>query len=95
MGEFSEPSSASKLAAALDLRTLPSRQHLYGIGPIEQLRGEVTIADRRLALARIASDGSVKVTQSFETGVPFSVWAEVSAVASSPDSSGRSLLRGS
>jgi hypothetical protein len=28
-----------KLAAALDLRTLASRRHLYGIGPIEQLRG--------------------------------------------------------
>ena len=66
-----------KLAAALDLRTLASRPHLYGIGPIEQLRGEVTIADSRPALARVASDGALKVTQSFETGVPFFVWAEV------------------
>lgn len=66
-----------KLAAALDLKTLASRKHLYGIGPIEQLRGEVTIADSRPALARVASDGTVKVTQSFESGVPFFVWAEV------------------
>ena len=66
-----------KLAAALDLRTLASRQHLYGIGPIEQLRGEVTIADSRPALARVASDDTVKVTQSFEAGVPFFAWAEV------------------
>jgi acetolactate decarboxylase len=66
-----------RLAAALDLRILEGRQHLYGIGPIEQLRGEVTIADGRPALARVASDGTVKVTQSFETGVPFFVWAEV------------------
>jgi len=66
-----------KLAAALDLKTLANRQHLYGIGPIEQLRGEVTIVDSRPALARIASDGTAKVTQSFETGVPFFVWAEV------------------
>jgi alpha-acetolactate decarboxylase len=66
-----------KLAAALDLKTLAGRRHLYGIGPIEQLRGEVTIADSRPALARVASDGAVKVTQSFETGVPFFVWAEV------------------
>jgi hypothetical protein len=55
-----------KLAAALDLRTLASRPHLYGIGPMEQLRGEVTIADSRPALARVASDGAVKVTPSFE-----------------------------
>src|ERR1700756_4882798 len=48
-----------KLAAALDLRTLAERRHLYGIGPIEQLRGEVTIADSRPALARVGSDGAV------------------------------------
>jgi hypothetical protein len=66
-----------KLAAALDLRTLASRQLLYGIGPIEQLRGEVTIAHSRPALARVEPDGALKVTQSFDTGVPFFVWAEV------------------
>jgi acetolactate decarboxylase len=66
-----------KLAAVLDLRTLADRRHLYGIGPIEQLRGEVTIADSRPALARVGADGAAKVTQSFETGVPFFVWAEV------------------
>jgi acetolactate decarboxylase len=66
-----------KLGAMLDLRTLAGRRHLYGIGPIEQLRGEVTIADSRPALARVGADGAVKVTQSFETGVPFFVWAEV------------------
>ena len=41
-----------KLAAALDLNTLAGRAHLYGLGPLEQLRGEVTIADSRPALAR-------------------------------------------
>jgi hypothetical protein len=33
-----------KLAAAIDLRSLANTPHLYAIGPIEQLRGEVTIA---------------------------------------------------
>ena len=28
-----------KLAAALDLTTVADRPHLYGVGPIEQLRG--------------------------------------------------------
>jgi alpha-acetolactate decarboxylase len=77
IGGQRETIMSGKLAAALDLRSLASRQHLYGIGPIEQLRGEVTIADSRPALARVASDGTLKVTQSFETGVPFFVWAEV------------------
>jgi acetolactate decarboxylase len=66
-----------KLAAALDLKTLADRPRLYGVGPIEQLRGEVTIANSRPALAHVAQDGTVNVTQSFAVGVPFFVWAEV------------------
>lgn len=66
-----------KLAAALDLRTLANRPHLYGVGPIEELRGEVTIADSRPALARVTPEGTVSVSESFDAGTPFFVWAEV------------------
>ena len=68
-----------RLAAALDLRTLASTPHLYGLGPIEELRGEVTIADSRPSLARVGPDGAVRVAENFEAGVPFFVWAEVPA----------------
>jgi acetolactate decarboxylase len=77
IGSQRETIMNGRLAAALDLKTLADRPHLYGIGPIEQLRGEVTIAASRPALARVASDGTVKVTQGFDAGVPFFVWAEV------------------
>jgi acetolactate decarboxylase len=65
-------------AAHLDLRTLKGRPHLYGIGPIEGLTGEVTIADGRPSLARVGADHLVHVTESYDAGVPFFVWAEVS-----------------
>jgi acetolactate decarboxylase len=73
-----------KLAAALHLRTLVSRPHLYGLGPIEELRGEVTIADGRPALARVAADGTVSVTESFAAGAPFFVWADVPRWTATP-----------
>jgi acetolactate decarboxylase len=66
-----------QLATALDLLTLAAREHLYGLGPIAELRGEVTIAGSRPALARVGADHTVQVTQSFDAGVPFFVWAEV------------------
>jgi acetolactate decarboxylase len=66
-------------AAHLDLLTLRGRPHLYGIGPIQGLTGEVTIADSRPCLARVGDDHLVHVTESYEAGVPFFVWAEVSA----------------
>jgi acetolactate decarboxylase len=59
------------------LKASLSVPHLYGLVPIEQLRGEVTIADSRPASARVGSDGMVNVTGSFDAGVPFFVWAEV------------------
>jgi alpha-acetolactate decarboxylase len=65
-------------AAHLDLLTLKGRPHLYGIGPIQGLTGEVTIADSRPSLARVGDDHLVHVTESYEAGVPFFVWAEVS-----------------
>jgi acetolactate decarboxylase len=65
--------------AHLDLRTLKGRPHLYGIGPIEGLTGEVTIADSRPSLARVGDDDLVHVTESYEAGVPFFVWTEVPA----------------
>ena len=66
-----------KLAAAIDLRELSAARHLYAIGPIEQLRGEVTVIDSRPSLSRVGSDGAVQVTESFEAGAPFLVWAQV------------------
>jgi hypothetical protein len=68
-----------KREATLDLRTLKDRVHLYGVGPIDGLTGEATIADSRPSLARVGADKRVQVTENFETGVPFFVWAEVPA----------------
>jgi acetolactate decarboxylase len=65
--------------ATLDLRTLKDQSHLYGVGPIDGLTGEVTIADSRPSLARVGPDYRVHVTENFEAGVPFFVWAEVPA----------------
>jgi len=77
VGAQRETMAQGRLSAILDLRTLASEPDLYGIGPIEQLRGEVTIINSHSALASIGTDGKVRVRESFETGVPFFVWSKV------------------
>ena len=79
VGAQRETIANGKVASAIDVKTLASKPHVYAIGPIEELRGEVTIINNRPALARVAQDGRVQVTESFETGAPFLVWAEVPA----------------
>jgi acetolactate decarboxylase len=78
VGAQHETIMMGRRAAVLDLRTLEDRPHVYGIGPLEGLTGEVTIANGRPALARVGPDRLVHVTESYEGGVPFFVWAEVS-----------------
>jgi acetolactate decarboxylase len=78
VGSQRETIMLGRRAALLDLRTLKDRPHVYGIGPLEGLTGEVTIANSRPALARVGPDRRVHVTESYEGGVPFFVWAEVS-----------------
>ena len=78
IGSLREAVMMGKRTALLDLRTLKDQPHLYGIGPIEGLAGEATIANGRPALARVGADRLVHVTESYEAGVPFFVWAEVS-----------------
>jgi acetolactate decarboxylase len=77
VGGQRETITNGRLASVFELKTLAGRPNLYGLGPIEQLRGEVTIIDSLPALARVASDGTVKVTPSFDVGLPFFVWSEV------------------
>ena len=79
VGGMSETIMMGKREAALDLRTLKGRPHVYGVGPLEGLTGEATIADSRPSLARVDAAGRVLVEESYAAGVPFFVWAEVDA----------------
>jgi acetolactate decarboxylase len=77
VGSQRETIMMGKRTALLDLRTLKDRPHVYGIGPVEGLAGEATIANSRPALARVGVDHLVHVVESYDSGVPFFVWAEV------------------
>jgi acetolactate decarboxylase len=93
VGSQREAMMMGKRAAALDLRTLKGRPHLYGLGPLEWLSGEVTISDQRPSLTRIGPDRTLQVTESYEGGVSFFVWAEVPAWDMQPVPVGVSSFR--
>lgn len=93
IGNQREAMMMGKRAATLDLRTLKGRPHLYGLGPLEWLSGEVTIADQRPSLTRIGPDQKLQVTESYEAGVSFFVWAEVPAWDTMPVPAGVDTVR--
>lgn len=56
---------------ALDLK------HVYGVGPLAEMDGEVTIIDGSVALARVQGDGSIRIDHKPSGGMPFLVYSHV------------------
>ncbi len=59
-----------------DLEALSTASHLYGLGPLEGLRGEVSIFDSVPSIARIEKD-CVVTAASWSARACFLVWAQV------------------
>ena len=78
VGEMRKVMREGDLTATIDLNRLSKMQHLYALGPIEGLRGEVTIWDSKPSIARIIDD-KVTTTESFQNKACFLVYANVEA----------------
>ncbi len=58
--------------------TLSSTEHLYGIGPLEGLRGEILILDGVPLVSTYASGSTMHVAENTELSAPFFVYSKVS-----------------
>lgn len=76
VGEMRTVMQKGDLSAAIDLRKLSKAKHLYALGPVEGLRGEITIWDSKPSIARV-EDGKIAISDSFDVKACFLVYAEV------------------
>jgi len=84
IGSIREAIMMGKRDAVLDLRTLKGKPHLWGLGALGGLTGEVTIADGLSLLARVGSDRSIQVTEGYDGDATICVWAEVPSWQTTP-----------
>jgi acetolactate decarboxylase len=66
-----------ELFGTINLDTINNKTHLYGLGPVEYLTGELLIADGRSFLSRAAEDGSIAMEETFKVKAPFFVYANI------------------
>ena len=66
-----------QLYGTLKLDTIPNKSHLYGLGPLEYLTGEVLIVDGHAYKSTVKNDSSMLVEESFDLKTPFFVYANV------------------
>jgi acetolactate decarboxylase len=67
---------AGDLGSHVSLERLAGLAHLYAVGPVAGLRGEITVVDGRPYVSRVEG-GRIVVDRSFRHEAAFLVWAEV------------------
>ena len=67
---------AGDLGSHASLEPLADLAHLYAVGPLAGLRGEITVVDGRPYVSRV-EDGRIVVDPSFHHEAAFLVWAEI------------------
>lgn len=66
-----------ELYATLDLDSLSNKAHLYGMGPVEYLTGEITVIDGRAFKSTVMPNGEMKVEETFEVRAPFLGYTQI------------------
>lgn len=66
-----------ELQGILDLDTISNKTHLYGLGPVEYLAGEVMIVDGKSCKSAVISKDSMRVEETFDIKAPFFAYANI------------------
>ena len=71
VGEMRDVMWKGKLAGKIDLDTVAGRAHMYGLGPVEYLAGEILILDGRAYRSTVVSEDAMKVEATSGLRAPF------------------------
>lgn len=64
-----------ELESTIHLDTISDKNNLYGIGPLSFLQGELLIIDGQSYVSKVLSDSTMVVTETYNVGAPFFVYA--------------------
>lgn len=68
-----------QLFGTIALDTIANKKHLYGLGPVEFLTGELLIVDGKSYQSTVLSAKTMRVEENFSVKAPFFVYANVNS----------------
>ncbi len=71
VGEMRNIMWKGELYGNINLDTITNKEHLYGLGPVEYLSGELMIFDGRAYKASVLTPKTMKVEETFKAKAPF------------------------
>ncbi len=66
-----------ELYGTINLDTISNKQHLYGVGPVEYLAGELLIVDGKSYKSTVLTDSTMNVEETSTAKAPFFVYANI------------------
>lgn len=78
VGEMKNVMWKGELYGRIDLDTIANKTHLYGLGPVEYLAGEILIMDGKAYKSTVVSDTSMNVEETYAIKAPFFGYANIS-----------------
>jgi len=73
-----------ELAGIIHLDTIKDKNHLYGMGPVEYLTGELLVMDGISYKATVINDTAMNIEQTFDVKAPFFGYAHIASWKQSP-----------
>src|SRR5690606_11500283 len=77
VGEMKIVMRKGELHATIDLDTIADKAHLYGLGPVENLKGEIMVYEGKAYKSTVVSVSSMLVEETFDIKAPFFGYANV------------------
>lgn len=68
-----------QLYGTIDLDTISNKQHLFGLGPVEFLTGELLIIDGKAYKSSVLTDSTMQVEETFQAKAPFFGYATINS----------------
>lgn len=78
IGEMKNVMWKGELQGNINLDTINEKKHLYGLGPVEYLAGEILILDGKSYKSTVVSDTEMKVEETFAIKAPFLGYTNIS-----------------
>jgi acetolactate decarboxylase len=78
VGQMKNVMWKGELFGNINLQEIANKEHLYGLGPVEYLAGELLIIDGKSYKSSVLTDSTMKVEETFDVKAPFFAYANVS-----------------
>jgi acetolactate decarboxylase len=76
-GAMKDVMHKGELFGRIDLDTISNKKNLYGLGPVDYLKGEILVKDGSALVSRVSSDGQIVIENSFKVKSPVFVYGNV------------------